>query len=82
MVILSGQQDFVFKLVTVQSAGHLLLRSLNPVFEPYTVPVSEVAEIWKFHAYTSKEIPEPETDLQQLVRAVREMQLEMKGSKG
>ncbi|SEJ66247.1 Helix-turn-helix domain-containing protein [Cyclobacterium xiamenense] len=82
VVILSGQQDFVFKLVTVQAVGQLLLRSLNPIFEPYTVPVGEVAEIWKFHAYTSKEIPEPETDLQQLVRAVREMQLELKGRKG
>ncbi|HSI76260.1 MAG TPA: XRE family transcriptional regulator [Lunatimonas sp.] len=78
IVILSGQQDFVFKLVTVNMDGTLLLRSLNPIFEPYTVAAGDVLEIWKFHAYTSREIPEPETDLKQLVRAVREMQKELK----
>ncbi|MDN3690482.1 XRE family transcriptional regulator [Cyclobacterium jeungdonense] len=81
IVILSGQQDFVFKLVTVQAEGQVLLRSLNPVFEPYRIAAGDVLEIWKFQAYTSKEIPEPETDLQQLVRAVREMQQEIKGRK-
>lgn len=78
IVILSGQQDFVFKLVTVYEEGTLVLRSLNPIFEPYAVAAGDVLEIWKFHAYTSREIPEPETDLKQLVRAVREMQKEIK----
>jgi len=81
IVILSGQQDFVFKLVTVNMDGTLLLRSLNPIFEPYSVAAGDVLEIWKFHAYTSREIPEPETDLKQLVRAVREMQKELKSKR-
>ncbi|WP_158857157.1 XRE family transcriptional regulator [Lunatibacter salilacus] len=81
IVILSGQQDFVFKLVTFKAEGTLLLRSLNPIFEPYTVAAGDVLEIWKFHAYTSREIPEPETDIQQLIRAVKEMQKEIKNKR-
>jgi transcriptional regulator with XRE-family HTH domain len=81
VVILKGEQDFVFKLVTVNTDGTVLLRSLNPLFEPYTVSTAEVLEIWRFYAYTSREIPEPESDLQQLMRMVREMQTEIRGLK-
>lgn len=81
IVVLSGQQDFVFKLVTVAAEGMVWLKSLNPLFEPYAVAAGEVLEIWKFHAYTSRQIPEPETDLQQLVRAVRDMQQVVSGWK-
>lgn len=73
IVILKGQQDFVFKLVTLQADGMLLLRSLNPAYEPYRVAAGDVLEIWKFHAFTSRELPEPETDMQQLMRMVREL---------
>lgn len=81
IVILSGQQDFVFKLVTVNSDGNMLLKSLNPLYEPYTVAAGDVLEIWKFTAYTSREIPEPETDIQQLIRAVKEMQKVIKSKR-
>ncbi|EON77687.1 hypothetical protein ADIS_1906 [Lunatimonas lonarensis] len=39
----------------------------------------EVLEIGKFHAYTSRQIPE--TDPQQLVQAVRDMQQVVSGWK-
>jgi transcriptional regulator with XRE-family HTH domain len=77
IVVLDGQQDFVFKLVTVHPEGVLTLTSLNPLFEPFAVTAGQVLEIWKFHAYTSHEIPEPETDIQQLIRAVKEVQKEL-----
>src|SRR5690606_34804011 len=73
IVILKGQQDFVFKLVTVQPDGMMLLKSLNPMYEPYQVAVGDILEIWKFHAYTTRAIPEPETDMQQLMRMVKEL---------
>ncbi|WP_155907292.1 hypothetical protein [Lunatimonas lonarensis] len=57
------------------------LKSLNPLFEPYAVAAGEVLEKGKFHAYTSRQIPKPETDLQKLVRAVRDMQQVVSGWK-
>jgi transcriptional regulator with XRE-family HTH domain len=77
IVILKGEQDFVFKMVTVMQ-DELLLKSLNPAYEPYTVPVSEVLEIWQFHSYQTREFPESQTDLQSLTRAVRDVQEELK----
>ena len=77
IVILKGDQDFVFKMVTVMQ-DELLLKSLNTAYEPYTVPVSEVLEIWQFHSYQTREFPESQTDLQSLTRAVRDVQEELR----
>lgn len=57
IVILKGQQDFVFKQVTLQSDG-LLLTSLNAAYKPYLVPIDEVLELWQFYSYQTKEVPE------------------------
>lgn len=46
IVILKGEQDFVFKQVTVQNDKTVLLKSLNNLYEPYQVPMDEVLEIW------------------------------------
>ena len=73
IVILKGDQDFVFKLVNV-AEGHVLLKSLNPIYEPFVVSVSEVLEIWQFQSYQTKEFPEPQSDLKALAKAVRDLQ--------
>src|SRR5690606_23034504 len=42
IVILKKQDDVVFKLVTINSGGMLILRSLNPAYQPYQVHADEV----------------------------------------
>jgi transcriptional regulator with XRE-family HTH domain len=76
IVILKEEQDFVFKLITILE-GELLLKSLNTAYKPYTVPVSEVMEIWRFLSYETRDFPEPQTDVQDLARAVRDMQKQL-----
>jgi transcriptional regulator with XRE-family HTH domain len=66
IVILKEEHDFVFKQVTVQPDGVLHLKSLNRSYEPYSVKAEEVLEIWKFHKCQISELPEPQTDLQEL----------------
>ncbi|NDC40223.1 MAG: LexA family transcriptional regulator [Chitinophagia bacterium] len=66
IVILKGQQDFVFKLVTVQADDLLLLESLNKQYAAYTVKAEEVLEIWKYYKHQTSTLPAPETDLQEL----------------
>jgi len=73
IVILKGEQDFVFKQVSLQEDG-LLLESLNSSYQPYLVPVSEVLELWEFQRFMSKEIPEVQPDLQSIARSLREIQ--------
>src|SRR5690606_24499784 len=58
IVVLKGNQDFVFKLVTVPGNSMLQLASLTQIYSPYEVPVSEVLEIWQFYSFTSQEVPQ------------------------
>lgn len=72
IIILNGQQDFVFKLVTLEG-NHFLLESLNTLYQPYTVAVSEVLEIWKFHSYHSSQMPDMPGDLQNIANTVKDI---------
>lgn len=74
IVILKGQQDFVFKMVTVHAEGTILLRSLNPAYEPYTVNAGEVMEIWRFYAYTSREFPEGRSEMATVLTAIKNLE--------
>lgn len=76
ILILKGEQDFVFKMVTsrIDEDRTLLLRSLNEQYQPYTVPVSEVLEIWAYYGHYSRSLPEAEVSLQLLMRKMEAMQ--------
>lgn len=79
IVILKGEQDFVFKKVSVKIAERtILLESLNPVYDPYEVPLDEVLEIWKYHSYQSREIPSPSPDIQHISVTVNEILKQIK----
>lgn len=73
IVILKGEQDFVFKQVKVLDDG-LLLQSLNTSYEPYTVHFSEVLEVWQYLKHQTDMVPPMETDLQEIKRMLRDMQ--------
>ncbi|MFA7686558.1 MAG: helix-turn-helix domain-containing protein [Moheibacter sp.] len=79
IVVLKNNQDFVFKLVTFQKDKTFLLESMNPVFGPYTVAPDDVLEIWKFHSFTSKEIPEPVSDMGMVLQELRALKEELRG---
>jgi len=79
VVVLKAEQDLVFKFVTLREDGTVLLESLNPLFEPYTVHINEIAEIWQFYCFTSKEIPEPQTDLNTVLRELKNLRSDVTG---
>lgn len=78
IVILKNNQDFVFKMVTLQEDRSFLLESLNPVYKPYEVGVGEVLEIWKFHSFSSKEFPGPISDLDVLMKELQFLKEEIR----
>ena len=82
IVILKGQQDLVFKQVTILQDGHIKLVSSNEMFQPYTAQLSEVLEIWKFHSYWTKQIPEPMTDYATLFQMDKEIKEHVAKKKG
>ncbi|MFZ5941885.1 MAG: XRE family transcriptional regulator [Bacteroidota bacterium] len=71
-VILTLNEGVVFKIVEnlIEKEGKLVCYSLNPLYEPFDIPVSEIKEIWKFVHYISHELPEPVIPENQLVRTV------------
>lgn len=72
IVILNGNQDFVFKMVTVTAGGMLQLRSLNPLYSTFEVPAKEVLEVWSFYSFTSREMPQ-NADLSIILGEIRKI---------
>jgi len=58
-IVLTLDEGILFKMVEnlIEKNGSLRLISLNPAYQPYMVPVSEVREIWRFVHYTTGELP-------------------------
>ena len=75
-IVVTRDEGIVFKLVKneLKEKRSLHLASLNVLFEPYDLPATEIKEIWKFVCYLNTEIPEPESDLQQLMKRMDQMQ--------
>jgi transcriptional regulator with XRE-family HTH domain len=71
-VVLTLDNGIVFKIIEnrIEKDGKLILYSLNPLYEPYEIHVTEIREIWKFVHFISHEIPEPVIPENELVRTV------------
>jgi transcriptional regulator with XRE-family HTH domain len=78
-VVLTVDDGIVFKIIEnrMEKEGKLILYSLNPLYEPYDIHVSEIREIWKFVHFISHEIPEPVIPENQLVRTVAGLKQDM-----
>ncbi len=71
-IVFTLDDGIVFKIVEnkIGVGGRLVLYSLNPLYDPYEVHISEVKEIWRFVNYISSEIPDPVIPEKQLIRTV------------
>ena len=79
-IVVTKEEGIVFKLVTSQIKKNktLILKSLNSMYAPYEVHVSNVLEIWKFVNYISDTIPEQEIPLLEMARSLHEIKTELK----
>lgn len=78
-IIVTRDEGIVFKIVQdyISEKRVLILASLNAVFQPYPIPIMEVKEAWKFVCYLNTEIPEPETDMDKVLKKMAQMQNEI-----
>jgi transcriptional regulator with XRE-family HTH domain len=78
-VILTLGDGIVFKIIEnrFKEEGVLSLYSLNPMYEPYTINVNEIREIWRFVHFISHEIPDPVIPENQLVRTVASLKQDL-----
>jgi transcriptional regulator with XRE-family HTH domain len=78
-IILTLNEGVVFKIIenNIKTEKSLKLFSLNPVYEPYTLTVNEITEIWKFNNFISSQIPEPIANKDNLLATVAGLTVEM-----
>jgi len=74
-ILVSKEEGIVFKFLYshLDDNQTFLLISSNPNFEPYSVHISEVLEIWKFVSYISSEIPNVRLDEHDLSTTFRNL---------
>jgi transcriptional regulator with XRE-family HTH domain len=79
-IFLTLNDGIVFKIAEnkIEEEGILTLHSLNPLYDPYDVKVSEVREVWKFVHYISGEFPEANRPKDDVLQAVEEIKKEVK----
>ena len=75
-VLLTQDEGIVFKIAYnhIKKKKNLTLKSLNPVYEPYEINVTEVKEVWKFCNYMSSEIPDHALSNDGLRSAIRNIE--------
>ncbi|MEI6889009.1 MAG: LexA family transcriptional regulator [Bacteroidota bacterium] len=75
-IILTADEGIVFKVVEnkLKESGMLRLHSLNPVYEPYDLPVNNIRELWQFVHFISPKIPEnQENETKILLETVKKL---------
>jgi len=79
IVILRSAQRPMFKLVTIKdNRPEVLLESLNPAHTPFTVNTRDIAELWKFHSYSSNKLPDVSQNVRGLYSMMKEIKEELK----
>lgn len=78
-IIFTMDDGIMFKIAEnrIRGEGKLILYSLNPVYEPYSVRISEVREVWKFVNYISSELPDPVLPEKELINTVVAMKQDL-----
>jgi hypothetical protein len=63
----------------IAEKGMLRLHSLNTIYIPYSIHVSEIKEVWKFIHYISAELPGQRTTETEIIDSIREIQKDVRG---
>lgn len=80
-IILTLDEGIVFKVAEnrIREEGRLILHSLNRLYEPFEVHVSNIREVWQFVNFISPEIPDnPGSETHQLSKTVQELKKEIR----
>jgi FtsZ-binding cell division protein ZapB len=79
-IVITKEDGVVFKVLEnkIKESGKFIMHSLNPLYLPYEMPVSEIVEIWKFVNYISSEMPEANKEKDQLMQEVKQLKEQVK----
>lgn len=82
-ILVTRNEGIVFKIVKnlLAESGTFLLISTNVVYKPYSIPVDEVLEIWKFRYYISSELISDDPTKESIAKSLRNIQEDLSGIK-
>lgn len=74
-IILTIDDGLAFKIIEnrLSSNGSLNLISLNPMYKPYSVRISDVREIWRFALYISPFLPTGNIEHEQIMMMLNQI---------
>jgi phage repressor protein C with HTH and peptisase S24 domain len=83
-IVLTIDDGVVFKILENrwEQEGAFLAKSLNPMYEPYLIPVIEIKEIWKFTHYISSALPEEDVSAREIMKSLKRLQEDVEVLKG
>jgi transcriptional regulator with XRE-family HTH domain len=78
-VLLTQEEGIVFKMVenNLKKKRSLTLKSLNTIYNPYDLNVTDIKEVWKFCNYMSTEIPESNFAKDELIDKLSKLETEV-----
>lgn len=78
-VVLTLDDGIIFKVVEnlLEKNNKLIMYSLNPIYEPFSLNISEIREVWKFNHFISSEIPDPLLPEAELIKTVANLKHDM-----
>ncbi|HRZ77714.1 MAG TPA: helix-turn-helix domain-containing protein [Bacteroidales bacterium] len=78
-IVLTSDDGIVFKVAEnrIREDGCLVLYSLNPLYEPFEVPVKDIREVWRFVHYISSEMPAGNVPRDEIGQAVAELRRDL-----
>ncbi len=83
-ILVTRDEGIVYKRIynRIKANNDLLLKSDNPEYEPYTISVEQVMDIWKALGYISFNLPDPnDMSINKLSRIVMNLQKEVENLK-
>jgi len=78
-IILTRNDGISFKVTEnrLKTESLLLLHSLKPLYESYSVDLKDLREVWRFVHYISSELPEPNLPVNQMAGALAALHSEV-----
>ncbi len=78
-IILTLNDGVMFKVAEnrLKTENRLLLHSLNPLYESFSVDVKDMREVWRFVHYISSELPEPNLPSNEISSTLMTLKKEM-----
>ncbi len=79
-IIITIEDGVIFKVIEnkMMNENKFTLHSLNSLYDPFDIAITEIKEVWKFVNYISSEMPEANQEKEDLIKTVQSLKKEVR----